>query len=50
MRNDSPPTRREILDEPPPFLRSWPRVYTLVLICLVAVIALLYAGSRAFAP
>jgi hypothetical protein len=33
-------------DEPPPFLGSWPRVYTAVLIYLAILILLLYAVTR----
>lgn len=35
-------------DEPPPFLRTWSRVYTAVLLYLVVVIALLYAFTTVF--
>jgi len=38
------------VDEPPPFLGSWGRVYAAVLIYLALVIAGLYAFTRAFAP
>ena len=38
----------EIPDEPPPFLRTWPRVYAGVLIYLVAIIVLFYVFTRAF--
>jgi len=33
-------------DEPPPFLRSWPRVYAAVLGYLAILILLLYAVTR----
>jgi hypothetical protein len=36
-------------DEPPPFLGSWRRVYTVVLIYLAFVIAAFYVFTRAFA-
>jgi hypothetical protein len=36
-------------DEPPPFLGSWRRVYTAVLIYLACVIAAFYAFTRIFA-
>ena len=36
-------------DQPPPFLRSWGRVYLAVICYLILVISLLVAFSRAFA-
>ena len=36
------------IDEPPPFLRSWGRVYTAVLIYLAAVITLFYLFAKAY--
>jgi hypothetical protein len=39
-----------VIDEPPPFLGTWRRVYIFVLCFLVFVIAALYAFSRAYAP
>jgi len=44
MRSDS----REMPDEPPPFLGSWSRVYTAVVVYLALLIALCYAFTRAF--
>jgi ABC-type glycerol-3-phosphate transport system permease component len=38
----------DLPDEPPPFLRTWSRVYAAVLVYLVAVIILFYAFTRAF--
>jgi hypothetical protein len=35
-------------DGPPPFLGTWKRVYTAVLIYLAAVIAAFYAFTRAY--
>ena len=35
-------------DEPPPFLGSWKRVYTAVLLYLATLIALFYAFTRIF--
>ena len=35
-------------DEPPPFLGSWKRVYTAVLIYLACVIVSFYLFTRAF--
>jgi hypothetical protein len=42
------PDRREMPDEPPPFLGTWPRVYTVVVVYLALLIALCYAFTRAF--
>jgi len=39
---------RPATDEPPPFLRSWPRVYIAVLCYLALLIALLYLVTREF--
>ena len=44
------PIRKEVIDEPPPFLRTWPRVYAMVIGYLAALILLFYAFSRAYAP
>jgi hypothetical protein len=41
---------KPILDEPPPALRTWPRVYTAVLTYLAAVIVIFYFITRALAP
>ena len=35
-------------DEPPPFLGTWRRVYTVVLIYLFCVIVAFYAFTKAF--
>jgi hypothetical protein len=43
-----PPDPREMPDEPPPFLGTWPRVYTVVIVYLALLIALCYAFTRAF--
>jgi hypothetical protein len=40
------PRRSE--DEPPPFLRAWPRVYTAVLCYLAVLILSLYAVTKFF--
>lgn len=48
--NDPPEREREVIDEPPPFLGSWPRVYRFVLIYLAGVITLFYFFTRAFRP
>lgn len=41
---------REVADEPPPFLKTWPRVYAGVVVFLAVLIALFYGFTRAFAP
>ena len=41
---------REVLDEPPPVLGSWPRIYTFALVELAVVIALFYAFTVAYRP
>jgi hypothetical protein len=38
----------DIPDEPPPFLRTWTRVYIAVLVYLVGIISLFYAFTRAY--
>jgi hypothetical protein len=43
-----PSDPRGMPDEPPPFLGSWPRVYTAVVVYLALLIALCYAFTRAF--
>ena len=43
-----PPDRAQMPDEPPPFLGTWPRVYTAVLIYLVTLIVLFYVFTRMF--
>ena len=40
---------RQILDEPPPFLGTWPRVYRLVLLYLAAIIFLFWLFTRVYA-
>ena len=45
-----PGERRPVLDPPPPFLRTWPRVYIGVLFYLAFVIVSLYLFSRLVAP
>jgi hypothetical protein len=44
------PQEKPILDEPPPALGTWPRVYFAVLIYLAAVIVIFYLLTRRFAP
>lgn len=36
----------EVRDDPPPFLRTWRRVYIAVLVYLVALIAACYVFTR----
>ena len=40
---------RQILDEPPPFLGTWRRVYRFVLIYLAAVIFLFWLFTKQYA-
>lgn len=40
--------RRAVSEEPPPFLRKWPRVYAAVLLYLAALILLFYFFTKAF--
>jgi hypothetical protein len=40
---------REVHDEPPPFLKTWPRVYAAVLLYLTALILALYLFGRNYA-
>jgi hypothetical protein len=47
---DDSDDRRQIPDELPPVLGTWPRVYAFVLVYLVIVILVFYAFTRAFAP
>ena len=44
------PQARTVIDEPPPFLGTWPRVYAAVLAYLAALIALFYVFTVAFRP
>lgn len=37
-------------EEPPPFLGTWNRVYGVVMVYLVVIIAALWLFSRSFAP
>jgi hypothetical protein len=40
----------QIEDEPPPILRTWPRLYRFVLVYLACVIAAFYWFTRTYAP
>ena len=44
------PHTRDVPDEPPPFLGTWPRVYIMVIGYLTALIALFYLFTKTFAP
>lgn len=41
---------KEVIDEPPPFLGAWRRVYTMVLVYLACLIVVFYIFTRTFAP
>ncbi len=43
------PERRAV-EEPPPFLGTWPRVYAAVVIYLITLIVLFSIFSRVFTP
>jgi hypothetical protein len=42
--------RKEVPDDPPPFLRTWPRLYAAVAAYLAALIVVFYLFTRAYAP
>lgn len=42
--------QRAVIDEPPPFLGTWKRVYTVVVCYLACVIALFYWFTKSLAP
>jgi hypothetical protein len=42
------PHTRDVPDEPPPFLRTWPRVYVATLIYLVFIILVCYLFTRVY--
>ena len=39
-----------MIDEPPPVLGTWPRVYRFVICYLIVLIALFYGFTKFFAP
>ena len=39
---------RDVPDEPPPFLRTWKRVYIAVLLYLIAIISVFYVFTQAY--
>ena len=43
------PARRDLPDEPPPFLGTWRRLYAAVVLYLALVIAACYGFTRLFA-
>jgi hypothetical protein len=43
------PDKRDPPDEPPPFLGTWPRLYTAVILYLALLIAACYGFTRIFA-
>lgn len=48
LKANLPVPERPAPDEPPPLLRSWPRVYVAVILYLVALLAGLAGISRFF--
>mgnify|MGYP000873095683 CR=1 FL=1 len=40
---------KHVIDEPPPFLGTWPRVYAVVLCYIACLITVFYMFTRAFA-
>lgn len=50
MIDNEPESPHEMLDEPPPVLRTWPRVYIVTLIYLAIVIFAFYLFTVHFAP
>lgn len=48
MERDIPAARKSV-DEPPPFLGSWEKLYLYILCYLVVLISVLYLVSRAYA-
>ncbi len=41
---------KHVIDEPPPFLGTWPRVYIFVIAYLAVLIALFAVFTQRFAP
>jgi hypothetical protein len=50
LPNKPEPPPKVTIDEPPPFLGTWRRVYVFILCYLVLLIAGFYIFSRAYAP
>jgi hypothetical protein len=45
---DHPVPQREVIDDPPPFLGNWPRVYAAVLLYLLCIMSALFLLTRIF--
>jgi hypothetical protein len=43
-----PAPQREVVDDPPPFFGTWPRVYAAVLLYLLCLISALFLLTRIF--
>jgi hypothetical protein len=43
-----PVPQREVVDDPPPFFGTWPRVYAAVLLYLLCLISALLVFTRTF--
>ena len=41
---------KQVIDEPPPVLRTWPRVYAFVVSYLALLIVLFYVFTKRFEP
>jgi hypothetical protein len=41
---------KEVIDDPPPFCRTWGRVYMVVIAYLAVLIIVFWAFTRAFVP
>ncbi len=50
MPDEQHPPEKHVIDEPPPFLGTWPRVYVIVIGYLTVLIAVFYLFTKAFAP
>jgi hypothetical protein len=50
MLDDKHENAKPVIDEPPPFLGTWPRVYIMVIGYLAVLIGLFFAFTKAFAP
>ena len=50
MKPENQTQIKEVVDEPPPFLGSWPRVYVAVLVYLFTLIGVFYAFTVALRP
>jgi hypothetical protein len=48
LSNGTPLHTHDVPDDPPPFLRTWPRVYKATLVYLVMVIIVFYVFTRAY--